>query len=142
MANQQEVFTNSLALFSADAEAVRSAAAFAAGTWDKRLQFTRCVIMSCPGNIAVGSVQTFLPPLVTQMQDSPDKRLLTLQALKEVSLTALYHDRGINFSSRLLPIALGINWRSSPGRFGHRCSLSHPHRKRWLGTLRLVAWVS
>jgi len=66
MSNQPDVFAHSLALFSADSEVVRSAAAFAAG------------------NIAVGSVHTFLHPLVTQMQDSPDKRLLTLSALKEV----------------------------------------------------------
>ncbi|KAG9023812.1 hypothetical protein FRB95_012465 [Tulasnella sp. JGI-2019a] len=66
MANQQEVFNNSLVLFSGESETVRAAAAFAAG------------------NIAVGSLQTFLHPLISQMQGDQEKRLLTLHALKEV----------------------------------------------------------
>jgi len=55
-----------MALFAASSEAVRAAAAFSAG------------------NIAAGSLQSFLAPLVSQMQKSPEKRLLSLHALKEV----------------------------------------------------------
>ncbi|KAG8864313.1 hypothetical protein FRB96_006134 [Tulasnella sp. 330] len=70
MANQQEIFSNSLALFSAESETIRAAAAFAAG------------------NIAVGSLHTFLNHLVAQMQSDQEKRLLTLHALKELETVA------------------------------------------------------
>ncbi|KAG8898086.1 hypothetical protein FRB99_007676, partial [Tulasnella sp. 403] len=68
MERQPEIFHNALAFFSADAEAVRSAAAFAAG------------------NIAVGNIHVFFPVLITQVKTN-EKRLLSLHALREVNRT-------------------------------------------------------
>jgi len=55
-----------LAFFTADAESLRSAAAFAVG------------------NVAVGNIQHFFPILLKEMQDQGGKQLLALNALKEV----------------------------------------------------------
>ncbi|KAG8930309.1 hypothetical protein FRC03_000633 [Tulasnella sp. 419] len=66
MSTQSEVFNNALALFTAEAEPVRAAAAFAVG------------------NIAIGNIHQFLPIIVKQVQTSNEMRLLSLHALKEV----------------------------------------------------------
>ncbi|KZT42868.1 ARM repeat-containing protein [Sistotremastrum suecicum HHB10207 ss-3] len=65
MANQTSVFETAVQYFDAEAEEVRSAAAFAVG------------------NMAIGNVQKYLPIIVTMVQ-TDDRRLLALQALKEV----------------------------------------------------------
>ncbi|CEL59964.1 Cullin-associated NEDD8-dissociated protein 1 OS=Dictyostelium discoideum GN=cand1 PE=3 SV=1 [Rhizoctonia solani AG-1 IB] len=66
MSNQHEVFDNSLAFFKSDAEEIRNAAAFAVG------------------NIAIGSQERFLPVIVKLVQTDDEKRLLSMNALKEV----------------------------------------------------------
>ncbi|CAE6372038.1 unnamed protein product [Rhizoctonia solani] len=66
MSNQPEVFDNSLGFFKSDAEEVRNAAAFAVG------------------NIAIGSQERFLPVIVKLVQTDGEKRLLSMNALKEV----------------------------------------------------------
>ncbi|KAK1926054.1 putative TIP120-family protein TIP120B [Papiliotrema laurentii] len=66
----QDLFAQVLGYFDNGSEEVRSAAAFAAG------------------NLAVGAPQTYLPPIVNQIQSttSEAQRLLVLHALKEVIL--------------------------------------------------------
>ncbi|KAF8680510.1 TATA-binding protein interacting (TIP20) [Rhizoctonia solani] len=66
MSNQPEVFDNSLGFFKSDAEEIRNAAAFAVG------------------NIAIGSQERFLPVIVKLVQTDDEKRLLSMNALKEV----------------------------------------------------------
>ncbi|PFH48269.1 hypothetical protein AMATHDRAFT_65821 [Amanita thiersii Skay4041] len=66
MSPQADIFTHAIEHFSADSEAVRSAAAFAAG------------------NIAIGNLHQFLPVIVKLVENDPKKRLLSLYALKEV----------------------------------------------------------
>ncbi|KIO24797.1 hypothetical protein M407DRAFT_244321 [Tulasnella calospora MUT 4182] len=65
MEQQSAVFDNALTFFSADTEAVRSAAAFAAG------------------NITVGNIHHFFPLLLTQVQTKSDQRIVAVQAMKE-----------------------------------------------------------
>ncbi|KAF7365527.1 Cullin-associated nedd8-dissociated protein 1 [Mycena venus] len=66
MSNQQEIFRDAIEHFSAEQEDIRAAASFAAG------------------NIAIGSLQQFLPEIVKIVKSDAKKRLLSLHALKEV----------------------------------------------------------
>ncbi|KAJ7211033.1 armadillo-type protein [Mycena haematopus] len=66
MSNQQEIFRDAIEHFAAEQEDIRAAASFAAG------------------NIAIGSLQQFLPAIVKIVKSDPKKRLLSLHALKEV----------------------------------------------------------
>ena len=72
MEPQQELFSNVIEHFGSDQEDVRTAAAFAAG------------------NMAIGNLQHFLPPVVKMVESDAKKRLLSLHALKEVCRSALY----------------------------------------------------
>ncbi|KAG5651284.1 hypothetical protein H0H81_009201 [Sphagnurus paluster] len=66
MSFQKEVFSHAIEHFSSEQEEVRVAAAFATG------------------NIAIGNLQQFLPPIVQLVESDPKRRLLSLHALKEV----------------------------------------------------------
>ncbi|KAJ7037768.1 armadillo-type protein [Mycena alexandri] len=66
MSNQQEIFRDAIEHFAAEQEEIRAAASFAAG------------------NIAIGSLQQFLPAIVKIVKSDAKKRLLSLHALKEV----------------------------------------------------------
>ncbi|EGN92705.1 hypothetical protein SERLA73DRAFT_98928 [Serpula lacrymans var. lacrymans S7.3] len=66
MSPQKDIFSNTIEHFAAEQEDIRTAAAFAAG------------------NIALGNLQQFLPAIVKAVENDPKKRLLSLQALKEV----------------------------------------------------------
>ena len=70
MSPQQEVFNQAIEKFTAEQEEVRTAAAFAAG------------------NIAVGNLHHFLPLIVKMVEHDQERRLLSLHALKEVSMNA------------------------------------------------------
>ncbi|KAJ7646186.1 armadillo-type protein [Mycena rosella] len=62
----QEIFRDTIEHFAAEQEEIRAAASFAAG------------------NIAIGSLQQFLPAIVKIVKSDAKKRLLSLHALKEV----------------------------------------------------------
>ncbi|KAF7357490.1 Cullin-associated nedd8-dissociated protein 1 [Mycena sanguinolenta] len=66
MSPQQEIFRDAIEHFAAEQEEIRAAASFAAG------------------NIAIGSLQQFLPAIVKIVKSDAKKRLLSLHALKEV----------------------------------------------------------
>ncbi|KAI0638875.1 ARM repeat-containing protein [Trametes polyzona] len=66
MSPQHEIFNQAIERFTAEQEEVRTAAAFAAG------------------NIAVGNLHHFLPVIVKMVENDPEKRLLSLHALKEI----------------------------------------------------------
>ncbi|KAJ7366442.1 armadillo-type protein [Mycena albidolilacea] len=66
MSNQQEIFRDAIEHFASEQEDIRAAASFAAG------------------NIAIGSLQQFLPAIVKIVKSDAKKRLLSLHALKEV----------------------------------------------------------
>jgi len=66
MSLQDSIFTQIIERFTAEQEEVRTAAAFAAG------------------NIAVGNLHHFLPVIVKMVENDPERRLLSLHALKEV----------------------------------------------------------
>ncbi|KAJ6584561.1 armadillo-type protein [Mycena capillaripes] len=66
MSNQQEIFRDAIEHFASEQEEIRAAASFAAG------------------NIAIGSLQQFLPAIVKIVKSDAKKRLLSLHALKEV----------------------------------------------------------
>ncbi|KAH9949483.1 ARM repeat-containing protein [Amylocystis lapponica] len=66
MSPQHDIFTHSIDCFTAEQEEIRTAAAFATG------------------NIAVGNLHHFLPIIVKMVETDPEKRLLSLHALKEV----------------------------------------------------------
>ncbi|KAG9310349.1 armadillo-type protein [Chiua virens] len=66
MSIQHDVFDSAIEHFSAEAEEIRTAAAFAAG------------------NIAIGNLHLFLPAILRIAEQDPSKRLLSLHALKEV----------------------------------------------------------
>ncbi|KAF8212544.1 armadillo-type protein [Mycena galopus ATCC 62051] len=65
MSNQQEIFRDAIEHFVAEQEDIRAAASFAAG------------------NIAIGSLQQFLPAIVKIVKRDAKKQLLSLHALKE-----------------------------------------------------------
>ncbi|KZV77591.1 TIP120-domain-containing protein [Peniophora sp. CONT] len=67
MTPNRDLFNQAIELFGSDQEDVRVAAAFAAG------------------NITIGNLHQFLPALVKLVQGDAQKRLLALQALKEVA---------------------------------------------------------
>ncbi|KAI0825335.1 ARM repeat-containing protein [Trametes gibbosa] len=66
MSPQHDIFIHAIERFTAEQEEVRTAAAFAAG------------------NIAVGNLHHFLPVIVKMVENDPEKRLLSLHALKEI----------------------------------------------------------
>ncbi|PCH33074.1 ARM repeat-containing protein [Wolfiporia cocos MD-104 SS10] len=66
MSLQENVFSHVIGHFGAEQEEIRTAAAFAAG------------------NIAVGNLHHYLPVIVKTVENDPEKRLLSLHALKEV----------------------------------------------------------
>ncbi|KAA1468316.1 TIP120-domain-containing protein [Dentipellis sp. KUC8613] len=66
MSPQQDLFVHVIEHFAAEQEEVRNAAAFAAG------------------NIAIGNLHQFLPAIVKIVEGDDQKRLLALQAVKEV----------------------------------------------------------
>ncbi|KIJ45062.1 hypothetical protein M422DRAFT_167119 [Sphaerobolus stellatus SS14] len=67
MSLQADVFNISISLFSSESEAVRTAAAFAAG------------------NMTIGNMHHFLPAIIQLVQSNDEKRLLALHAVKEVA---------------------------------------------------------
>lgn len=71
MSNQQEIFRDAIEHFASEQEEIRAAASFAAG------------------NIAIGSLQQFLPAIVKIVKSDAKKRLLSLHALKEVHCLSL-----------------------------------------------------
>ncbi|OAX40483.1 TIP120-domain-containing protein [Rhizopogon vinicolor AM-OR11-026] len=66
MSKQQDTFTSTIEHFAAEEEEIRTAAAFAAG------------------NIAIGNLHQFLPAILRVAESDPQKKLLSLHALKEV----------------------------------------------------------
>ncbi|KAH7907426.1 armadillo-type protein [Hygrophoropsis aurantiaca] len=66
MSPQQDIFSNTIEHFAAEEEEIRTAAAFAAG------------------NIAIGNLNQFLPAILKVAESNPQKKLLSLHALKEV----------------------------------------------------------
>lgn len=82
---QQDIFNQAIERFAAEQEEIRTAASFAAG-----LMFLTRMISKYThfwaGNIAVGNLQHFLPVIVKMVETDSQKRLLSLHALKEVSL--------------------------------------------------------
>ncbi|EIN13285.1 ARM repeat-containing protein [Punctularia strigosozonata HHB-11173 SS5] len=76
MSNQQDIFTHAINHFGAEQEEIRTAAAFAAG----KSQWLTLILR----NIAIGNLHLFLPAIVKLVKSDPQKRLLSLHALKEV----------------------------------------------------------
>ena len=90
------------------------------------------------GNIAVGNLQHFLPVIVKMVETDSQKRLLSLHALKEVSLC-----EGVNTIEthaymvfRWWLTAPMVNWKLLPMYSGYRYSKTQRIQRRLLATLR------
>ncbi len=84
-----DVFPRVLKCYTSQVEEIKSAAAFAAGTYAPWSSLRGALAdQNCfPGNIAVGNVPAYLPQIVEQVSgaSSSAMRLLYLHSLKEAS---------------------------------------------------------